>query len=151
MQELSEAEAPLLKSFTEKQTSRREVLKKRLYGAGGVFIGLTLTFVGVAIALLFVALQNFSTPDNTFVVPTIVLGVMTFVMFIASLVGTNKFFNAARMYRMNENLSSTEEGKQILDIRQYKDLYEALVRAPQVEDEEAMEAEQEEETFEIEE
>lgn len=129
--ELSDEEAPLVKIVEERQTARRQVLKKRVLVSGVIFLCLSLPFVAALVATLLVALQNFSTPDNTFVVPTIVLGCVSLATFIASLVGTNKLFNACRMYRMNENLASTEEGKQILDIREYKELYEALLYVPQ--------------------
>jgi hypothetical protein len=69
-----------------------------------------------------------------------VLGCLAFAAFIASLVVTNKFFNACRMYNMNENLSYTDEGKAILEIRQYKKIYEALLFVPQeVEEEDEIE------------
>jgi hypothetical protein len=90
----------------------------------------------VVIAAIIVGLQNFSTPDSTFIMPTIVLGCLAFAAFIASLAVTNKFFNACRMYNMNENLSYTDEGKAILEIRQYKKIYEALLFVPQETEEE---------------
>jgi len=34
------------------------------------------------------------------------------------------------MYRKNERLSSTEDGLRLLEIRDYKELYEALLTAP---------------------
>ena len=34
------------------------------------------------------------------------------------------------MYRMNEDLSSTEEGKAVLEIRAYKKIYEELLILP---------------------
>ena len=129
--ELSEQEAPFLKIVEEKQTARRKVLSKRRITTGVLFLCGVIPFVAALIATIIIGLQNFSTSDNTFVVPTIVLGCASFVAFIASLVATNKFFNACRMYNMNEKLSSTEEGRSILDIRQYKELYEALLYVPQ--------------------
>lgn len=40
---------------------------------------------------------------------------------------TNKFVNALRMNRANEDLSSTEDGEKLLKIRAYKELYEHFV------------------------
>lgn len=134
--ELSKQEAPLVKLVKERQETRREVLSKRRKTTGIAFLCAALPFIGLLIATIFVGLQNFSTPDDTFVVPTIVLGCLAFAAFIASLVVTNKFFNACRMYNMNENLSYTDEGKAILEIRQYKKIYEALLFVPQEVEEE---------------
>ena len=126
-QELVEQEKPYLESVESKQTARRETLTKRLQKTGLLFGAFVLVLAGILTATIYTLLQNFSTPDNRFVVPTIVLGCVSFVAFIATLVVTNKFFNASRMYRMNENLSSTDEGKALLEIREYKDLYEEFL------------------------
>ena len=129
--ELCAQEAPLVEIVKERQEKRREVLSKRRLVTGIAFLCAALPFIGLLIAAIFVGLQNFSTPDNTFIVPTIVLGCLAFLAFIAALVVTNKFFNACRMYNMNENLAYTDEGKAILEIRQYKKIYEALLFVPQ--------------------
>ena len=60
-------------------------------------------------------------------------------MYFCILFITNKYINAGRMYRKNERLSSTEDGLRVLEIRAYKELYEALLAAP-VEETEATEA-----------
>ena len=49
------------------------------------------------------------------------------------------------MYNMNEDLSSTEEGREILDIRQYRDIYEDLLYVqPEEKEEETEETDGEE-------
>lgn len=134
--ELCEQEAPLVEIVKERQETRREVLSKRRKTTGIAFLCAAVPFIGLLIAAIIVGLQNFSTPDSTFIMPTIVLGCLAFAAFIASLAVTNKFFNACRMYNMNENLSYTDEGKAILEIRQYKKIYEALLFVPQETEEE---------------
>ncbi len=130
LKELSEQEAPILKEVEEKQARRRSILKKRCKNSLIVFLCGALPFIGMLIATALVGLKNFSTPDDRFIIPTIVCGCITAVAFIASLITTNLFFNAIRMYRMNEKLSSTDEGKAVLEIREYKAVYEALLYAP---------------------
>lgn len=128
--ELCEQEAPYVKKVLEKQKERRAVLSKRRLKTGLLFVGLTLPFLAVLVATAWMLAQNFSTPDDTYLVPTIVMGCVSIVLFIASLVGVNQFFNACRMYNMNEKLSSTDDGKAILEIRQYKKIYEGLLVLP---------------------
>lgn len=130
LRELNEQEAPYLKEVEEKQALRRPTLRKRRAITFWVFLASIVPFVGALIATMVVGLKNFSTPDNTFVVPTIVCGVVALAAFLFFLAVLNKFFNACRMYRMNENLASTEAGKAVLDIREYKEVYEALLVAP---------------------
>ena len=145
LQELSEQEAPLVKSVEEKQAARRQILSKRRIVTGVIFLGALLPFIVVLIATGIVGMKNFSTSDNSFVVPTIVLGCMSLVAFIGSLIAFNQFFNACRMYNMNEDLSSTEEGREILDIRQYRDIYEDLLYVqPEEKEEETEETDGEE-------
>ncbi len=130
LQELKEQEAPILRRVEEKQSERRVPLTKRRTVAFWSFLASVLPFVGALVATLVVGLKNFTTPDDTFVAPTIVCGAIAVVTFLLSLIVTNRFFNACRMYRMNENLSSTDDGKAVLEIREYKQLYEALLETP---------------------
>ena len=62
------------------------------------------------------------------------------VCFIVFAVFTNKFINAFRMYRANEELSSTEAGERLVTIRNYKTLYEYLLAGPDFNNENADEA-----------
>jgi hypothetical protein len=57
---------------------------------------------------------------------------VTVVLFIAFIVVANKYINAGRMYRLNEKISSTADGERLLEICEYKELYEALLAAPVV-------------------
>ncbi len=135
LRELNEQEAPILERVESKRAERRVVLSKRRAMSFWLFLCSTLPFIGALVATMVVGLRNFSTPDDTFVVPTIVCGALALVTFLVTLFATNKFVNACRMYRMNETLSSTEDGKSVLDIREYKELYEALLKTPTEEDE----------------
>ena len=71
--------------------------------------------------------KMFSTPDNTYVLPTILLGVAFFVAFIVFMVFTNKWINVLRIRRANEKLTATEDGARLQKLRDYKTIYESLV------------------------
>ena len=49
------------------------------------------------------------------------------VFFIVFGVMSNKLINVMRINRANEKLSSTEEGKKLIKVREYKELYERLL------------------------
>jgi hypothetical protein len=136
IQDLTEEEKPLAKKVEEKQETRREILSSRKLRWGIAFILCTIPTVAAIIAAIVVGLSNFGAPDTRYLVPTIVLAAVSVVLFIAFMIITNKYINAGRMYRKNERLSSTEDGLRLLEIRDYKELYEALLTAP-VEEEEA--------------
>ena len=93
------------------------------------------------VATIVVGLKNFSTREGEYIVPTIVLGCVAVAVFVVFMIVANKYINAGRMYRKNERLSSTEEGLRLLEIRDYKELYEALLAAPTEEVDEETEEE----------
>ena len=135
VQELTEEEEPLEKIVEEKQERRREILSYRKLRWGVAFILCTLPMVAMIIATIVVGLKNFGAPDTRYLTPTIVLGVVSVALFVAFMIVTNKYINAGRMYRLNERLSSTEEGRRLLEIRDYKELYEDLLAVPTDEEE----------------
>ena len=124
LQELKGQEEPLAKEVEEKKSSRKEMLKARISRSSIAFLASLLPFIGAVIAAIVVAFKINTVPDDRFVIPTIALGVLSMALFIVFLIFTNKFTNDLRMYRMNEKLSSTEEGRMLLEIRRYKRLYE---------------------------
>lgn len=130
VEELTAEEQPLREKFEEKQEARREVLAGRKLRWGVAFIGALLPVLAAIISTIVVGLKNFGTRDSQYLVPTIILGCVSLVFFIAFMVVTNKYINAGRMYRMNERYSSTEDGLRLLEIAEYKDLYKALLAAP---------------------
>lgn len=125
--QLEAEETPLAKEVEEKQTLRRAYLKERRKKAGLAFLCATIPMLACLVAAIVVALQNFSTRGNEFVVPTILLFVGFAALFVVFAVCTNKFINARRIYRANERLSSTEEGERLLEIREYKELYSCML------------------------
>ncbi|MBQ7949325.1 MAG: hypothetical protein IJ284_06160 [Clostridia bacterium] len=135
VQELTAEEEPLEKIVEEKQERRREILSYRKLRWGVAFILCTLPMVAMIIATIVVGLKNFGAPDTRYLTPTIVLGVVSVALFVAFMIVTNKYINAGRMYRLNERLSSTEEGRRLLEIRDYKELYEDLLAVPTDEEE----------------
>ena len=136
IQELTEEETPLAQKVEEKQDARREILSARKLRWGIGFILCTIPTLALIIATVVVGLKNFGAPDTRYLIPTIVLGVVAVGFFVAFMIVTNRFINAGRMYRKNERLSSTEDGLRLLEIRDYKDLYEALLTASEEETEE---------------
>ena len=121
-----------MKKVEEKQEARREVLASRKLRWGVAFALSLLPVLGMLIATLVVGFKNFSTRESNYIVPTIILAGVTVVLFIAFIVVANKYINAGRMYRLNEKISSTADGERLLEICEYKELYEALLAAPVV-------------------
>ena len=126
--ELTAEEEPLRQKVEEKQEARREVLSSRKLRWGVAFILTLFPVIAAIIATVVVGFKNFGTREAEYMVPTIVLACVSVVFFIAFMVVTNKYINAGRMYRLNERLSSTPDGVRLLEIEEYKDLYETLLR-----------------------
>lgn len=134
LKELTDEETPLAKSVEEKQERRREILSKRRLSAGLFFLISAIPLLTVVILTAVFGLKNFTTPDSRYITPTIVLGCVAVALFVVFAVFTNRFINACRMYRLNEKISATEEGERLLEIRDYKDIYEALLASPEYEE-----------------
>ena len=126
--ELEEEETPLAQTVEGKQAARREVLGARLKRSTIAFCVALLPTVALLALTLVYGLKNFSTRTNEYVTPTIVLGVAFFVVFIAFILVANKWINDFRIRRANENLASTEEGARLVEIREYKELYQCLLQ-----------------------
>lgn len=108
--ELSEEEGPLEKEVLGKQEKRRAVLKKRIAAARAKFIGAALpTAVFLVLAIVFGYLIT-TRNDGLFLYLTIACAALFAVSFVAFGVFTNRFVNARRINRANEDLSSTERG-----------------------------------------
>ena len=132
VQELEREETPLATSVEEKQSRRREILKERIKRSGVTLLAVGLPTLALLILTIVIGLKNFTTRENTYVVPTVVLAAIFFVAFIATVLCANKFLNDLRMNRANEKLSSTADGEKLLQIRSYKELYtELLFVAPE--------------------
>lgn len=125
--ELCEEEAPLKATFEEAQTARRSVLKPRLKKAWIAFACVAVPFAVLLILTLVFGLKNFTVSSNEFIPVTIVFAALSVVSFIFLGVFTNKLINAKRIYKANENFSSTEEGERLLEIAEYKELYSRLL------------------------
>ena len=134
--ELTAEEGPLREKVEEKQDARREVLSSRKLRWGVAFMLTLFPVIGALIATLVVGFKNFSTREGEYIVPTIILACVSVVLFIAFMIVTNKYINAGRMYRLNERLSSTADGQRLVEIAEYKELYEALLAATEADEEE---------------
>ena len=125
--ELEEEEKPLRAQFEEKQAKRRAVLSARLKKTTLIFSAVALPTVALLVLTLVFGLKNFTTLGGEYITPTIAFGIAFFVCFIVFIFVTNKWINAFRIRKANERLTSTDEGKRLLKIREYKELYECLL------------------------
>lgn len=128
--ELEKEEEPLQEEVEEKRFSRKQILKKGL--RNGIII-LAAGLIPFLTALILTAVFGFkitTVADNRYIMPTVICGVASFLLFIVAVACLNKFLNALRIYRKNEKLSSTEEGQKLLKIRRYKAVYEYLAMLP---------------------
>lgn len=127
LEKLTEEEAPLKAEVEEKQEKRRKYLKGRLKNSLISFAVAAVPFITLVILTVVYIMKNFTTPDNRYIMPTIIMAAGALVTFIVFAVLTNKLINAGRIYRANERLDSTEEGSRLMEIGLYKELYAYLV------------------------
>ena len=127
---LEAEEAPLQAEVEEKRLFRKNILKKGLKNGIIIFAAGFIPFLVALILTAVYGLKITTVSDNRYVMPTIICGAAAFVLFIVAVACFNKFLNALRIYRKNEKLSSTEEGKKLLKIRRYKTIYEYLATLP---------------------
>ena len=127
VEELSAEEAPLEKAVEEKREQRRTILKERMKKAVLWFVVSMLPALATLILTIVFGTQILSTPDGRYIAPTVAFAVAFVVFFIVFGVASNKLINTSRINRANEKLSSTEEGKKLVRIREYKELYERLL------------------------
>ena len=124
---LREEEKPLAEKVECKQIRRRKILSARLRNSIILFTAFLLpTLAGIVLTAVFGA-KIPTTRENTYVLPTIISGGVSFVLFIFWVAFTNKLLNAVRIYAKNERLSSTEDGNRLATIRAYVSLYEELL------------------------
>ena len=124
--ELSEEARPLEKEIAEKRATRGEYLVKRLKKRAIGFAISALPFIAAVVLTIVFGLKNITTRDP-YIIQTVVAGACAVVALIVFGVFTNRFINSVRIYRANNRLSATEEGRRLMEIREYKELYEALI------------------------
>ena len=121
--ELTAEEEPLEETVREKQAERREILKPRLKKA---WIAFGVSGVPFFVALILTAFFAFKIPTvstGAFILPTVICGAVALIAFVVFGVFINKLINAGRIYRANESIGATDDGKRLLEIREYKELY----------------------------
>ncbi len=126
-EELCQEEEPLRQEVEEAQARRREILKPRRTKSAVAFAISALPFLVALVLTVVFGLKNFTVKDDSFILPTIIAGCVALVGFIVFGVFTNKFINACRIYRANERLSSTEDGARLMEIEEYKELYQQFI------------------------
>ena len=121
--ELTAEEDPLEETVREKQAERREILNPRLKKA---WIAFGVSGVPFFVALILTAFFAFKIPTvstGAFILPTVICGAVALIAFVVFGVFINKLINAGRIYRANESIGATDDGKRLLEIREYKELY----------------------------
>ncbi len=125
--ELTAEEEPLAAEIEEKQISRRAIIKSRIKKSLlWFFVALLPTVAALVVGIVF-GTKILSTPDGRYIVPTVVSAAVFLVFFIAFGVATNKLINTFRIYRANENIATTEEGRRLLRLRDCKEIYERFL------------------------
>lgn len=124
--QLEEEEKPLAKVVEEKQASRRAVISERIKRSTLGFCASAIPMLALLTLTIIIGLKNFTTLDDSYLLPTILLAAAFSISFIVFMVLTNKWINDFRIRRANERLQSTEEGKQLVRIRDFKELYACL-------------------------
>ena len=127
VKEISEEEVPLAQMVEEKQAARRVVLKERVKRSTIGFLAALVPAAVMLVLTIVFGLSNFTTRDDTFVLPTILCGAGFFIAFIVFIVFTNKWINVLRMRAANEKLGATADGAHLVELREYKALYLALL------------------------
>ena len=125
--QLEEEEKPLAKEVEEKQASRRKIISARLKRSTVAFCAAAIPMLALLTLTIIIGLKNFTTLDDTYLLPTILLAAAFLISFIVFMVLTNKWINDFRIRRANERLKSTEEGKKLVRIRDFKELYACLL------------------------
>ena len=125
--ELCSEEKPLAETIAEKRENRRAIIGARLKRSTSVTCIAALPTIALLVLALVFAGKIFSTPEDTFVLPTILLGVGFFISFLITVICANKWINDLRMYRANGKLTATEEGAHLQKIRDYMEIYRCLI------------------------
>ena len=125
--ELTAEEEPLAQTIEEKQAKRRTVIRERLKKSGLATAIAAVPAITLLILTIVFAFKIFSVVDDRYIVPTIVLGAAFLVAFIVFILVANKLINNWRMHRTNERLSASDEGLRLMEIRDYKTIYLALL------------------------
>ena len=127
VKKLQEEEKPLSQTVEEKREKRRVILHERLkHSTLAACLWSIPALLFLVLSIIF-GVKNFSTKGDEFVVWTIVSIALFFVSLIVEAFKANKAINDRRMYRANNRLRSTEEGKRLADLMAKRKFYEALL------------------------
>jgi uncharacterized small protein (DUF1192 family) len=125
--ELEEEIAPLRATVEEKRDHRRTILKERLKKSCAVALIFAVPVIALLVLSIVFGVKNFTTRGNEYVVWTIVFIALFIVTLVIEAFLGNKAINDVHMYRLNEKMSSTEEGKKLQTMLAYQTLYQQLL------------------------
>lgn len=120
-------EAELSKKVEEKRASRRDAFKADYKTKLKLFLRSLIIFVVFATLTVIFALNIASVKTSTFLVLTIVFGVISFVWLVLLLIDTNKFSTAAHRVKENERDRATKDGKALIALREKIEFLENIV------------------------
>ncbi|MBQ7913667.1 MAG: hypothetical protein IJ308_08040 [Clostridia bacterium] len=127
LNEIRAEEKPLAATVEEKQINRRKLLSVRLRNSIILFAAAFIpTLVGIILTAVFGA-KIPTTRENTYVLPTVIVGAVSLLLFFVTVFFGNKMGNAIRIFSKNEKVSSSAEGKRLVTIRAYAELYQQLL------------------------
>ena len=135
LNELEEEAKPLQKAVEEKRESRREIIGARLTKAAWRFSIAAAVSIILLVVTCILGSKIFSTKEGVHILPTIIAAALFLVGLIVTLVFTNKLLNVLRIHRANERDDSTEEGRKLVELRDYIELYTRFTENVVVEDE----------------
>ena len=127
VEKLQEEEKPLAQTVEEKREKRRVILHERLKHSTLAACLWSIPALAFLVLSIIFGVKNFSTKGDEFVVWTIVFIALFFVALIIEAFKANKAINDRRMYRANNRLRSTEEGKRLAELMAKRKFYEALL------------------------
>ena len=140
--ELREEMRPIEKTVNEKRAARREKLSARLTKAAWSFSVSLVISLGILAVACVLGSKIFSTKHGEFILPTIIAAAVFVVSLIVTLVLTNKLLNSLRIHRANERDESTEEGRELVRLRNNLEIYERFLEGVDLTQEEEEVAEE---------
>lgn len=127
LQELAAERAPIEEGVEKKRSERREILSVRKKKHNVFFFStLVPALLFLILGLIFAGKIN-TRPDKVFLWVTVGFFSAFAVVFFVFLVAAKKRIDTARIIRLNEDLSSTEEGARLVKIRLAETFYRGFI------------------------
>ncbi len=119
-------ERELAKKVEEKKAERKEYLKPLIRKKTIGFVCALIPMVALLVLTIVYGVSNFSVKDDRYILPTIIFAGVFLISLFVFVVFANKFINGLRLYFANERLDSTEDGENLLALRERLEIYDAF-------------------------